>query len=183
MYILIIAIIGSTAIRTIDGYELPLRYARDIYLQQIQMARFIKQYFPQSHVVMNDIGAACYFTDIHCIDAYGLATFDIARAKKSHRYTPIFLEEFSKKNNAAFALVYREWLESGFIFGNKGQKGIPHSWKHIGSFVLGHNDCAIGGSEVSCYAIKSEYADTLRHSLQIFAKTMKFGTQSYISIK
>ena len=91
MYILIIAIIGSTAIRTIDGYELPLRYARDIYLQQIQMARFIKQYFPQSHVVMNDIGAACYYTDIHCVDAYGLATVDIARAKKStYLYTIFF---------------------------------------------------------------------------------------------
>ncbi len=182
VYILIIAIMGGTVIRTIDGYTLPLRYARDIYLQQIQMARFIKQYFPQSRVIMNDIGAACYFTDIHCIDAYGLATFDIARAKKSHSYTPNFLEEFGKKNNAAFALVYRDWLESGFIFGNKGQKGVPHSWKHIGTFVLGHNDCAIGGDKVSCYAIRSDYADTLRRSLQSFAKTMQFGSQSSISV-
>lgn len=181
-FLLIACIIGGTIIRSIDGYLLPLRSARDIYLQQIQMAQFIKQYFPQSHVVMNDIGAACYYTDIHCVDAYGLATVDIARAKKARIYTPFFLEEYCKKNNGEIALVYDDWLRSGYMYGKKVPGGIPHSWKHIGTFVLGHNDCAIGGDKVSCYAIKPEYADTLRHSLQTFAKTLKFGTQSYISI-
>ena len=183
MYILIVAIIGGTVIRTIDAYELPLRYARDIYLQQIQMARFIKQYFPQSHVVMNDIGAACYYTDIHCVDAYGLATIDIARAKKSRTYNTTGLEQYCREKNSEIALVYQEWLRSGFMYGKKIKGGVPKSWIHVGTFSLGYNNYAIGGNHVFCYAIKPEFVDTLRHSLQHYAGIMKFGTQSYITVK
>lgn len=182
IYILIIGIIGGTILRTIDGYTLALRSARDIYLQHRQIAEFIKQYFPDNSIALNDIGAVCFFNDIHCTDTYGLATFDIARAKKSRIYTPLFLEKYCKKNKVEIALVYDEWLRSGYMYGKKVPGGVPQSWLHVGTFVLGHNDCAIGGDKVACYAIKPDCADTLRHSLQQFARTMKFGSQSYIII-
>ncbi len=48
--------------------------SKNIYEQQIQSARFLKKYYNRSKVVANDIGAICYFSDIHLLDIAGLGS-------------------------------------------------------------------------------------------------------------
>lgn len=165
------------------GHREALQSSHEIFLQQIQMAHFVKTFFPDNTIVMNDIGAVCYFTDIHCIDAYGLATIEIAKAKKVKAYDCDMLDSLSVKKNADLAIVYPQWINSGYMFSNYSAGKTPSAWKKAGSLILGKSNYVIGGDTVSFYAIKENYFDSLRTSLRLSKKTLSFGKTSHIIVE
>jgi len=56
---------------------------KNIYDQQIQMARFLRSFYNDAHVVANDIGAIAYFTNIKLLDVVGLGSTSVLKYKVS----------------------------------------------------------------------------------------------------
>ncbi len=182
LFIALFVLVGC-ARRLEKGHRVSFQFSREIFLQQIQMANFVKKYFPNNNIALNDSGAVCYFTNIHCTDVYGLATTEIARAKRKRTYTPDMMEDICRKRNTEIAIVYPQWLRSGFMFGTNVKGDMPKQWKKVGALVLGYKDYVIGGDTVNFYAVKPSYYDTLRTALQNNKTSMSFGTTSRLILE
>ncbi|MBW8521767.1 hypothetical protein K0U91_04705 [Chryseobacterium chendengshani] len=134
---------------------------KNIHEQQVQSAKFLHQYYNQSKVVANDIGAITYYTDIHLFDIAGLASkemipFNENKAVFDDRFE-IFLTEFSTKNQYDLAVVYEVW------FGGR----VPKSWKKVATLKI-KNKITVAQDEVAIYCINLENLDLLTKNIQDF---------------
>ena len=93
-----------------------IRYAnKNIYDQQIQMAKFLNRYYNNSTVIANDIGAISYFTNIKLIDLVGLGSNEILNIKTNDP------KQFDKKvalMNYDLMIISEEWFDAN-KFGNR----------------------------------------------------------------
>ena len=80
----------------------------NIYDQQYQMARFLRDYYQGTTVAANDIGAINVLADIKCLDVFGLASMEVAKAKLENTYNARRIYEMGKDSNAQIAIVYDE---------------------------------------------------------------------------
>jgi hypothetical protein len=129
----------------------------NIYEQQYQMGLFVRRYYQNSTVALNDIGAVNFFADIHCLDLYGLANAEVAASRRKHRYQAPDLDRIAKKNGARIAIIYDDWF-SGLV---------PRDWIRIGRWTIPNNVIA-GDSTVSFYALDPSEAAHLSASLGDF---------------
>lgn len=87
---------------------------KSIFEQQVQSARFLHHYYNTSKVVANDIGAICYYSDIHLLDVAGLGSaetiFFNENQKAMGQDFEDFLLKYTEKNNYQLAIIYEEWL-------------------------------------------------------------------------
>jgi len=133
----------------------------NIYHQQIQMSKFINKYFNGFCVALNDIGAVNCFADIKCVDLYGLADMEVAKAKLNGYYkTPVISSIVSAKD-AKIAVVYDSW------YYNYG--GIPPQWIKKGNWSIKDN-VVCASDTVTFYAIDPAYKDYLSNALAEFSK-------------
>lgn len=133
--------------------------ARNIYEQQYQMGRFLKQFYEGERVVANDIGAICYFADIKLLDTVGLGTIEIARAVRAGVATTGFIENLARQKDARIAVIYDDWM--------KEYGGVPDSWIFCGAWQISDNYIC-GGSMVSFYAVDEQAAGPLMENLRDF---------------
>jgi hypothetical protein len=132
----------------------------NIYEQQYQMALFLKNFYQNTVIAANDIGAINYLADILCIDLWGLANIDIAKLKKSNNYNTNKIHELTTIKKAKIAIVYDHW------FYNYG--GLPSSWKKIAEWKI-KNNVVCGGDTVSFYAIDASETKNLLENLKNFS--------------
>jgi hypothetical protein len=145
-------------------------YSRAIYLQQIQSARFLRTFFPNSSVAANDIGAISFFTDIHCTDLVGLADSKIFFAKKAGHYTTDFIRSEAAANNVQIAIVYDSWFTGvGASYWKAPQ--LPREWVRIAEIQVPHSE-VLGGDVVSFYAVDPSMVAPLRSAFHRFAPTL-----------
>jgi hypothetical protein len=72
--VLVIVVFGSTFFDwRLEANRQAVTATTNIYEQQVQMARFLADYYPDEPVAINDIGAISYYTDARVIDLVGLA--------------------------------------------------------------------------------------------------------------
>lgn len=167
-------------LRSVQAHRVSLQSSNEVFLQQIQMARFIATYFPTNNILLNDIGAVSYYSDIHCTDAYGLATKEVAELKRAKRYNSESLERICRKRGIDVAIVYPRWIESGFMFGTNVETKVPESWKKAGSLVLNNKNYVIGGDTVSFYSVKAHMYDTLHSALAQYSSLMSVNQSSLV---
>jgi hypothetical protein len=115
-----------------------LKYAnKNIYDQQIQMAKFLKKSFNNSTIVANDIGSITYFTDIKLYDLVGLGSTDILDMKKYH---PDQFDNYVNSLHYDLMIVYDNWFhEINFTNRNK-----------IAQLIIQNNEIC-GGDVVNFY--------------------------------
>ena len=89
----------------------------DIYLQQIQMSRFIDRYYRGHRVAANDIGAMTYFSDIHLLDLEGLASESVARVRLKSQLTTQTLDPIIRDFKPDLFVFYPSWFN--------GQTALP----------------------------------------------------------
>lgn len=142
--------------RASDAFRDVRRGSRDIYLQQIQMARFVARYYPKGRVAANDIGAISYFSDIHLLDLVGLATDDIARARVAQKFdTATIAREIGKLQPEAI-MAYPEWF--------RGWVALPDSLVPVCDWTIPPVTSA-ASRLVRFYATSEESAKHLRQNL------------------
>ncbi|MCU7617895.1 hypothetical protein NZ698_11865 [Chryseobacterium sp. PBS4-4] len=135
--------------------------SRNIYEQQIQSAKFLKKYYNTSKVVANDIGAICYFSDIHLLDIVGLGSKEMIPYNENGREFDQkfenFVTEYSIKNNYDLAIVYEEWF-GGYV---------PKNWKKVAVLTIDDNiNAAV--DHVVIYSINPENYLQLQENVRKF---------------
>ncbi len=131
----------------------------NIYEQQIQMGRFIKEYYQGSSVALNDIGAVDYIADVHLLDMWGLANLQVAAQRRNGEYHAPEMAEFARQAGTRVAFVYDIWFE--------GLGGVPSSWARVGKWTIRGNVVA-GSATVSIYAVAPAEAPRLIQHLRDF---------------
>lgn len=125
--------------------------SKNIYEQQIQIARFLNKYYNTSKVVLNDIGAVTYFTKIQILDTYGLGSIGVARIRKddhakfnnNNQKLIQYISDYTRQNDFDIAVVYDNWIK------------MPVNFKKIGSWDIQDNYIC-GNPKVTFYEIKKD---------------------------
>lgn len=134
---------------------------KNIYEQQVQSAKFLHQFYNNSKVVANDIGAICYYTDIHLLDIAGLGSVETIRFnenKKSfdHKFGD-FLSKYCLDHQYNIAVVYEGWLN----------EQIPSYWKKAATLKI-EDKITVAGHEVSVYSIDLKNLKDLKQNIKKF---------------
>jgi hypothetical protein len=101
--------------RTLEGLRVAPVLMMNVGWQQVQMGRFIAQFYSGQSVLLNDIGAASYLSDFHLTDLIGLGTPEIARVKVEGKMDAAFLQSEIEKNHVGVGIVYPNILPKGSI--------------------------------------------------------------------
>jgi len=141
------------AYRMVDAQVKTVQASQDTFRQQIQMAAFVGRFYPNGPVVINDIGAICFYTDAPIVDLVGLANMDAARARLDGSMSTQTIRTLSQGAN--IAIVYENWYTP---FG-----GLPAEWVKAGEWTL--PDTAMIGHTVSFFAVDPSEAERLRAAL------------------
>ncbi|MEA2174163.1 MAG: hypothetical protein QOD00_1755 [Blastocatellia bacterium] len=144
------------------------RATTNIYQQQYQMALFLRRYYEGSAIAANDIGAINYFADIECLDLWGLATTEVARAKREGKYDTRLIRALGERSRAKIAIVYESWLNE---YG-----GVPVEWSPVGRWRIPEN-IVCRDDTVSFYALDASETEHLIRSLRDFAPHLPKGVE------
>ncbi len=134
--------------------------ARNIYEQQYQMGRFLRQSYAGRSVLLNDIGAAAYLSDARIVDLYGLATIAVARAKVHHAFTREFRRSLARETDSKIAILFPE------MYRNVG--GLPPEWIRVGTWQIAQNQICWGDT-IAFYAVDPAYKEQLIADLRRFS--------------
>jgi hypothetical protein len=151
--------------------------AKNIYEQQYQMARFVRQYYPGAIVVANDIGAVNFFGDIRCIDLAGLGTIDITKLILDGKVTRGAVSSYVKDNHGQIAIMYEDWYNQSV--------GLPPEWVKVGSWSIQRN-LVEGGDTVSFFALQPAEIAALKEHLRDFANQLPATVRqegAYLSLR
>ena len=138
--------IGTLGFKSYRSMVYGPRAYHNIYEQQYQMARFIGEYYNNATVVLNDIGAVCFFTEARVLDVYGLGSMEPARAKLGNHYNTQWLRGWASASDATLAVVYSTgWAGESFA--------IPSEWNRAATWTLSDN-FVLAGDAVDLYAVQ-----------------------------
>ena len=115
-------------------HHLPIKLAgKGINEQQIEMSRFLGEYYKGEKVLGNDIGAISYFSGVQLLDMVGLGSTDIAKMKVAIKHktgkeyivnNKEYIRSYTATNHYKIAVIYPEWFP-----GNPPSEWIPvASW-------------------------------------------------------
>jgi len=137
--------------------------SRDIYIQQIQMSRFIARFYPTGRLACNDIGAVTYYSQVHLLDLYGLATDEIRRQKLARKFGTESIGKQIDLFKPDVIIAYPSWFA--------GDHKFPDSIISVASWIIPPITSA-GSSTVTFYATNRQNADQVRRHLQQFQPSL-----------
>lgn len=132
--------------------DLPLA-SRNIYEQQIQMAKFLQKYYKNDWVGVNDIGAVCYFKE-KVLDIWGLGDIEITKMMLKHLYDKNYLEEKINQKEIKILVVYEKTFE--FL------RGVPEGLILAGQWQIKDNRVC-GFDTISFFAKEEELQNLIRN--------------------
>lgn len=134
----------------------------NIYEQQVQSARFVEKHFAGQTVALNDIGAVAYFSTSPIVDLVGLASFDVAKAKKFDILVPLETEDVRKlTSKAKLAIVYDGWFKDN----------LPEEWLRVARWTIEFNAVCAEPS-VSVYITDKLALPNVLAALRSFAPSL-----------
>lgn len=131
----------------------------NIYEQQYQMARFLRDFYAGERVVANDIGAINYYTELQLVDLVGLGTLQTAQLRIDDRFYVDTVREAVQ--GARIAIVYEAWYPTD----------LPTEWIKVGEWKV-YNNAILGSDKVSIFAIDPTHVPQLAANLQVFGATL-----------
>jgi len=137
--------------------------SKNIYEQQYQMALFLNTYYDDSRIAANDIGAINYYTDIQCLDLWGLSNMEVAKAKMQNSFDVEFIDQITKSQQIKIAILYEQWFEP---YG-----GLPSEWIKVGEWTI-QNNVVCGSETVSFFAVDTSEKDFLAQHLREFSPNL-----------
>jgi len=147
------------------------RATTNIYQQQYQMARFLKQFYEGAPVGANDVGAINFFADIHCLDLYGLGNLEVAKEMLEGTYDTQRISEMTRARGIKVAIMYDHFF---YAFG-----GLPKQWAKVGFWRV-KNAVVLGGDTVFFYAVDAAEKPVLAAHLKQFAAQLPPGVEQHV---
>ncbi len=142
---------------------------KNIYGQQYQMALFLDKYYRNVTIAANDIGAINYYADIRCIDLWGIANHQVAKAKRLGYFNGAFMKMIVKAEQVKIAIFYDSWF--------KQYGGLPAEWIKVGQWRI-NNNVVCGSDTVSFYAVEPGEREELNKN---FVEFLQFLPKDVIS--
>ncbi|MBN1353904.1 MAG: hypothetical protein JW994_04475, partial [Candidatus Omnitrophica bacterium] len=136
------------------------RAQKNIYDQQYQMGLFLRKFYENESVAVNDIGIINYLTQIRSLDMRGLGTAEIANARLKKSYSPYILEKLIKKMDVKIAVIYELWFSALC-------SAFPE-WTKVGEWKIPDN-CMCGRDTVFFYALGTPEKNRLIKHLKEFS--------------
>jgi hypothetical protein len=156
----LVAAVGFGYVRDVE--RIPAASA-NIYSQQVQMARFVSEYWPEP-VAVNDLGLVAYRSDRYVLDLWGLASQEAREARSTAR-GPDWMERLADEHGVTLVMIYSgDWFPE-----------VPDSWVPVASLSLDIPRITVGGTEVTFLATSPDDAEAVRSALQSFAPTLPTG--------
>lgn len=138
------------------------RAMNDRYLEHIAMADFVRAYYDDSVIVINDIGAVAWYSDAKILDMFGLASREpVAFRRKAGGYTCEDARNWAAGKAARIAILNTEWTEV--------EPRIPKEWVKVGQWGLPRN-VVFGDSRIGFFAVDPQAADELADNLARFGQ-------------
>ena len=141
----------------------------NLYQQQYQMGRFLRQYYQGQAVAASDIGAIDYLADIKLLDLAGLGTVETAGAFLRGTYDDVFLRQLVRARRVKIAVTYES------IFGG----GPPAAWVVVGKWRIPLNVVCYGDT-VTFFAVDPSEAPRLRQHLLDFSHKLPPQVQQVV---
>ena len=83
---------------------------RNTYLEHYQTAEFIRVYYPDQVVIVNDLGAVTYFTRTRILDLVGLGDLEpLEFMRRTGSYTSTDVRTWTAKHHPAIAIIQLGW--------------------------------------------------------------------------
>jgi len=156
----VIFAVACAARRSEEAFAMTPVACGNIRDQQCEMAAFVRKYYDGQGIAANDIGAISFFTRVHLLDTFGLASLEVTRLKLSGGFDTAAVERLAREHHVKIAIVYDSWFRP---FG-----GAPRSWRKAGRWVMENNFICFE-PEVSFYAIDAAEEARLRECLAEFS--------------
>jgi len=102
--------------------------SQNIYLQQVQSARFIQDYY-QGPVAVNDIGLVSKGNPHYVLDLWGLASLEALALRKSEGNDLQWMDDLVQSKHIPLVMIYRPWFE-------KSGKKLPDNWQPVAKLLL-----------------------------------------------
>jgi hypothetical protein len=154
---LLVILLIPLLIRTENTFKNSKQYCMNIFEQQYQMSQFVHTYYDSIPVAFNDIGAISFYSDGDKLDLWGLASIEVAKAKKKNYWTPAFADSLTHAHNIRLAILYDTWFDPDLL----------HRWTKIASWY-NQNNVVLGSDSVSFYSINTTDTAALRRNLDEF---------------
>ncbi|MGD0575793.1 MAG: hypothetical protein ABSB61_10580, partial [Anaerolineales bacterium] len=132
--------------------------SRNIYGQQQQMALFLKEHYSGQAVAANDIGAIDFYSNLHLMDLFGLASREVALDKLDGQWNSKAIAAISDRGGTVIAVVFDSWFVS---------TGLPPSWIKVAEWTIEDN-VVCGSDTVSWYGVGRGNAEALASNLRNF---------------
>jgi hypothetical protein len=132
--------------------------------QQYQTAMFLRRFYSGKAVALNDIGAPNYFTELRCLDLYGLGSSEVERLRLQNRFDRDAVDRLTSRKGVEIAIIYDPW------FVNK----VPKSWVSVSRWKimdLPHHP-GIGYDTVDFYAVDAKQARRLAEHIREFQRDL-----------
>ncbi|MEN4011734.1 MAG: hypothetical protein AB1453_10930 [Chloroflexota bacterium] len=133
----------------------------NIHEQQVQMGRFVRQFYAGQTVAANDIGAIAYLADVRFLDFFGLASRDVAQLRGSQQWSSREVSQLVETHQPALVLIYDLWFT----------EVIPPEWIKVGEWQI-QNNVVCGSDTVSFYGINPAQAAQAAANLKAFAASL-----------
>jgi hypothetical protein len=147
--------------RGMDAMRIAARATHNVYEQQFQTAKFLAKYYPNRSVAVNDIGMVSYFSTIDLLDVWGLATMEVAWAKRAKTYDRQTLDRLTLEHGTQFAVVYNTWIKHV----------MPERWTEVARWRIKERIVS-GGDTMSFHVIDPAARDELLANLREFTSEL-----------
>ena len=160
----LLAIVGvPLAVRGLRALRSVPQATTNIYHQPYQMALFVRRFYPEATVALNDIGAVDYFAEVRLIDIVGLGSIEPARLKLRGAYQSTTIAAIAADKRVEIAIV------SPGVLGEFG--GVPAGWTDVGEWRV-QNNIVLGGNTVAFYAVDPVAKTRLVENLRRFSSEL-----------
>ena len=138
--------------------------AHNVYDQQYQMGRFVRDYYGKAFAV-NDLGLVSFKLDpsIYVLDLYGLASNEAVRQRVK---SAPWLDDVTRRHGAGLAMIYETWFAD-----------LPKSWTRVATLTLSSERITPASEQVAFYATAVGNADEIRRRLLDFKSSLPVGVK------
>lgn len=148
------------AVRAVRALAETPRASRNIYEQQWQMGRFLRDAFPAgTRVAVNDLGAVAYLADVRVLDLFGLGSIEVVRAKREGHYDTVTIARLLREHDTEYLILYKHWF--------RGPRALPDHVVEVATWDITDN-VVCGGGKVTFFATSPQRARALAEAIESF---------------
>lgn len=141
--------------------------ANNIYLQQYQMARFVRDYY-QAPVAVNDIGWVSYMGEQYVLDLWGLASQQAMVERLSPGAGVQWMQDLTLRKDAGLAMIY---------FNDQGDadgwfEAVPEQWQRLGSLKMLAAGVSVSKREVVFFSTHASAHEKALQDISLFAPSL-----------